>query len=211
MTVRVALLPVFLSAAFAATDPLYKSMREAAIADTFVVENIVIKRDGGVLTLKTGAIGFTAPAMGRDTIAVFAGEGEFTFTAQSPIDHAYMKSLTGQDVISEQFDHALLSFTDDTGKEIRASAKTPSPDPKLAEILRDYRKHLRSRLESPRSMIEAMVTDEVMDNLEADLLTDLYNPHAQGFFNAYLHGRKHSDLRFRVRPRGALPALSDTP
>jgi hypothetical protein len=186
-------------------------MRGAALADSLVVENIVIKRDVGVITLKTGSIAFTAPAMGRDTIAVFVGEGEFAFTALSPIDKNYMASLTGQESISEQFDRALFCFSDDTGKEIRASAKTPANDPKLADALRDYRKHLRSRVESPRSLLEAMLTDESMDNLEADLLTDLYNPHAPGFFSAYLHGRKHSDLRFHVRPRGAFPGMMGTP
>jgi hypothetical protein len=208
MTVRVAWLPLVLSAASAATDPLYKSLREAPLADSFVVENIVLKRDTGVLTLKTGAIAFTAPALGRDTIAVFSGEGEFTFTALSPIDKAYMASLTGQDSVSEQFDRALFCFSDDTGKEIRASAKTHSNDPKLAEILKEYRHHLRSRPDPPHSMLEYLLTDESMDNLEADLLTDLYNPHAPGFFSAYLHARKHSDLRFYVRPRGAFPGMT---
>jgi hypothetical protein len=207
--VRVGLLPLVLSyGALAATDPVYKSMREAPIADSLVVENIVIKRDAGVLTLKTGAIGLTASAMGRDTVAIFVGEGEFTFTPQSPVDKNYMKSLTQQDSVSEVFDRALFCFTDDTGKEIRAAAKTPSADPKLADALRDYRKRLRSRSESPRSLLEAMLTDEAMDNIEADLLTDLYNSHAPGFFSAYLHGRKHSDLRFHVRPRGAFPGMT---
>src|SRR5580692_10415784 len=100
-TVRVVWLPLVLTAASAATDPLYKSLREAPLADSLVVENIVIKRDAGVLTLKTGAIAFTAPALGRDTVAVFVGEGEFTFTAISPIDRSYMASLTGQDGVSE--------------------------------------------------------------------------------------------------------------
>ena len=102
----VVLFPLVLSTALAATDPLYKSMREAGIADTRVVENIEIKRDTGILTLKTGAIGFTAPANGRDTIAVFAGEGEFKFTATSPLDRAYMTSLTGQTTFTETFDRA---------------------------------------------------------------------------------------------------------
>jgi hypothetical protein len=208
---RVGLLPILLSTVFGATDPLYKSMREATLADSFLVENIVIKRDSGVLTLKTGSIAFTAPAMGRDTIAVFVGEGEFAFTALSPIDKNFMASLTGHDSVSEQFDRALFCFSDHTGKEIRASAKTPSNDPKLAETLRDYRRKLRLRPETPRSMLEYLLTNESMDNLEADLLTDLYNPHATGFFSAYLHGRKHSDLRFHVSPRGAFPALEDTP
>src|ERR1035438_2926008 len=29
-----------------------------------------------------------------------------------------------------------------------------------------------------------------------------------GFFSAYLHGHKHSDLRFHLKPRGALNQLS---
>jgi len=208
VAVRCTLLAASVSAGFAATDPLYKSMREAALADSLVVENIVIKRDAGTITLKTGALAFTVPAMGRDTMAVFVGEGEFTFTALSPVDRNYMASLTGHDTVSEQFDRALFCFTDDTGKEIRASAKTPSKDSKLADTLRDYRKKLRARLETPRSMLEYLLTDVSMDNLETDVLTDLYNPRASGFFSAYFHGRKHSDLRFHVRPRGAFPELA---
>src|ERR1039457_2587762 len=206
--VRCALLAFSVPAGFAPTDPLYKSMREAALADSLVVENIVLKRDAGTITLKSGALAFTAPAMGRDTMAVFVGEGEFTFTPISATDRNYIVSLTGHDTVSEQFDRALFCFTDDTGKEIRASAKTPSNDPKLADALRDFRKKLRSRLESPRSLLEYLLTNVSMDNLEADVLTDLYNPHATGFFSAYFYGRKHSDLRFHVRPRGAFPELA---
>jgi hypothetical protein len=41
VTVRVVLLPlVIASAAPAATDPVYKAMRESGIADSFIVENI---------------------------------------------------------------------------------------------------------------------------------------------------------------------------
>src|SRR5580658_8353075 len=97
VTVRAAVLPLVLSAAYSATDPLYKSLRDAPLADSFVVENVVIKRDTGVLTLKTGSIAFTPLALGRDTVAIFVGEGEFTFQAVSPIDRGYMVSLTGQD------------------------------------------------------------------------------------------------------------------
>jgi hypothetical protein len=198
------------SAAFAAADPVYQALRESALKDTLLVENIVLRRDAGVLTLKSGAIGFTAPALGRDTVAVFVGDGEFTFEPQSPFDKSYLKSLTQQDSVSESFDRALLCFSDDTGKELRASAKTPTTDPRLADALRTYRKQLRSRVESPRSMLEAMLATVTVDNIEADLLTDLYNPRAAGFFSAYLHGRKHSDLRFHVHPRGMFPTTEMT-
>ena len=205
---RVLLLLVASCAAFAAGDPVYKGLRDAVLADSMVVENIVLKRDAGVITLKNGTLGFTAPAMGRDTVAVFSGEGEFTFTPVSTVDKNYMKSLTQQESVTENFDRALFCFSDDTGKEIRASAKSQAADPKLAELLRDYRKRLRYRQEQPRSMLEAMLASDVMDNIEADLLVDLYNPKQAGFFSAYLHGRKHSDLRFHVKPRGAFAEIS---
>jgi hypothetical protein len=63
-----------LAAAGAAPDPVYQALRQASITETFVVENIVLKRDAGTLTLKSGSIGFTPQALGRDTVAVFVGE-----------------------------------------------------------------------------------------------------------------------------------------
>jgi hypothetical protein len=50
-----------------------------------------------------------------------------------------------------------------------------------------------------------------MDNVDADLLAAVYNNAHPEFFNAYLRGKKHKDLRFFVRTRvGALPQL-DSP
>src|SRR5262249_43475515 len=81
------------AAALAATspDPTYKALREAPLADTFTVENIVLRRDAGVITLKSGTIGFTAPTLNRDTVAVFQGEGEFTLDPVVIIEKDYLK------------------------------------------------------------------------------------------------------------------------
>ena len=50
-----------------------------------------------------------------------------------------------------------------------------------------------------------------MDNVDADILAASYNPAHPPFFNAYIHGKRHKDLRFFVRARvGALPQL-DSP
>ena len=40
-----------------------------------------------------------------------------------------------------------------------------------------------------------------MDNVDADLMAAFYNPLHPPFFNAYLRGTKHKDLRFFVRNR----------
>src|SRR5437762_987555 len=73
-----------------AIDPVYRALRTAEIAETFTVENLVLKRDSGVLTLKSGVVAFAAPAMGRDTTAVFSGEGEFTFEPVLGIEKAHL-------------------------------------------------------------------------------------------------------------------------
>lgn len=188
-------------------DPVYRALRQSPIGETFAVENLVLRRDAGVLTLKSGVVGFTAPTLGRDTEAVFVGDGEFTLTPSSSMEKTYMKSVADQDSVREAFDRVLLCFTDDTGREIRGQAKAHAADPRLADALRDFRNRLRSRRDDARSMTEDLLTSESMDNVDADILTDLYNPGHAGFFSAYVQGRKHPDLRFHVRPRGAIPAL----
>src|SRR5437763_4508906 len=105
---RAALLGLIANAAAAAAspDPIYTALRTANISDTFVAENIVLRRDTGVVTLKSGVIGFTAPVMGRDTVAIFQGDGEFTLTAVQAIEKNYFKQLTGEDTVKETFDRA---------------------------------------------------------------------------------------------------------
>ena len=210
ISLRVALLAPLASLAAlsaAAPDPVYTALRQSTIADSILVENIVLKRDAGVITLKSGSIGFTAPALGRDVTAVFVGDGEFVFTPPQAVEKNYLKSITDQEAVRESFDRALFCFTDATGKELRGEGKAQAPAPRLGEALRDSRKQLRYRSEAPRSGLEAMLTSEDIANIEADILADLYNPGQPGFFTAYLHGRKHGDLRFLVKPRGAMPTL----
>jgi hypothetical protein len=189
-------------------DALYRSLREAGIQDTYTVENVVLERDAGVITLKKGTIGFTPATQGRDTVAVFNGEGEFAFDPPLSVEKQYLKSLTEQEQLRESFDRALFCFTDDTGKEVRGKAgKQSGGDARLGELLGDFRKRLRGNSENIRSLTQALAAESA-GNLEADLLADLYHPAAPGFFTAYLHGRKHSDLRFAVRPRGVFPSLA---
>ncbi len=177
----------------ATPDPLYTSLRSVTAGDAFVVENLVLHRDAGTLTLKTGVIALTPQAMGRDTLAVFVGEGEFSLIPASGIEKSYLRSLTDQESFKDTFDRALFCFTDDTGKEIREQARTAASGAKTGDTLQDFRKKLRVR--------------EAPENMEAELLRDLYSPAQPGLFNAYLHGRKRKDLHFQVRPRGAVPDL----
>ncbi len=189
-------------------DPVYRSLRDSGLGDVLTVENLVLHRDNGTITLKSGTLALTSPVMGHDTEAVFTGDGEFTFQPVLAVERDHLKILTGEESVRESFDRALFCFTDDAGQEIRSQAKSHASDAKLADVLHDFRHHLRSRSDTPRSQLEYMLTSETMDNVDADILADLYNPAQPGFFSAYLHGRKHSDLRFMVKPRGVMPDLS---
>jgi hypothetical protein len=191
------------------TEPVYRALRDAAITETLLVENVVLKRDNGVITLKSGVIGFTPKTMGRDTVAVFSGEGTFLFQPISVIEKNRLESITGGNgnAVLETFDRALFCFTDRTGEEVRGQTHATAANAKLSDDLREFRKHLRSRPDEPHSLWQALLTSEDMDNVEADLLADLYNPAQAGFFSAYLHGKHVAGLRFHVKPRGVLAML----
>ena len=187
-------------------DETYTSLRSATLVDAIPVENVVMRRDIGVLTLKSGTLAFTPPVMGRYTVAVFSGDGEFTLAPGAAIHKNYLAAVSEQESVKEAFDRALFCFTDQTGKELR-DQRSPQPNLTLNGVLKDYRDKLRSRREQPRSEWEALLTTDSMDNIEMNILADLYNPARPGFFNAYLHGRKHDDMRFMVNPRGVMADL----
>ncbi|MBI1789105.1 MAG: carboxypeptidase regulatory-like domain-containing protein [Acidobacteria bacterium] len=195
------------TAQYVNADPNYRKLRAAEMVETFRVENLVITRDVGVLTLRQGAISFAAPVLGKVTLAVFAGEGRFTLEPSVMPERTYLKSLTDKETIEEPFTQAVFVFTDDSYSQMRRELRAPAAEPKAREILKDFRDRMRKRRETPRSMLESILHGGDVDNLEGEVLTDLYNPKAPGFFSAYLHGRKYGDLRFHAKPRGAMPDL----
>jgi aminopeptidase N len=171
-------------------DPEYRRLREAQLAESYAVENVELRRDVGTIRLKSGTVSFAPAVLGRVTIGVFLGEGEFTLTPAVFYERDYMKSLTGQDTAQETFDRALLFFTDGSYEAIKGSGRVGPVPAAAAEYLKDARQRLRRA---------------TFENVEAQILADLYNPRQAGFFSAYMHGRRYPELRFFVKPRGAVP------
>ena len=192
--------------ALANNDPNYRALRDAGTVETYSVNELIIKRDRGVLVLHQGRISFTSAVLGRVTMASFSGNGEFTLTPLPASEVEYLRHFTSEDAIHEEFNRLALAFTDDTYREISQQAHKEDGAPEM-HALNGLRERLRQRQERPRSQLEFLLTDESMDNVDADVLADLYNPDRAGFFNAYITGKKHSDLRFEVRPRGVLLSL----
>jgi hypothetical protein len=191
--------------ASANSDPNYRKLRDQELAETYLIENVVLKRDAGIITLKSGTIRFGPAILGKVTLGVFAGEGEFTLKPPHWMEATHMKRVLNKESIQENFRQLVLCFTDDTYEEIRRSARATSAESRTLQVLQEFRRHVRQRPEEPRSMIESLLGE--MANVDVDTLADLYNPKQAGFFTAYITGRQHSHLRFYMKPRGAMPAL----
>jgi hypothetical protein len=185
----------------------YRALRDGTFSETYAISNLTLKRDVGTLTLRSGQISFLAPVLNRTVVGVFVGEGEFTLTPAFPLERSYLISITGKETFAEPFNRVALCFTDATYDEIKKQAQPGAADPRAAETLSDFRKRMRSRIETPRSLLEYMLRYEDVENIEASLLTDLCNPKRRGFFSAYIFGQKRNDLRFHARPRGGMPQI----
>ena len=188
-------------------DSTYRALRDGQPAETYSVANLTLKRDVAVITLKSGSVSFLPPVLGRTAIGVFTGEGEFNLTPTFWIEKDYLKSLTGKEAFVDSFNRAVFTFTDETYQEIKKQGQAGSADARAADALKDFQKRMRRNTENPRSMTEAFLSGEDIENVEAELLNGLYNPKRAPFFNAYISGKKYNDLRFMVRPDGAMPSL----
>lgn len=175
-------------------DPNYRALRDDAPAESFVVENIDLVRDVVRLTLKSGNLTFLAPVENRHMLAVFRGEGTFELTPVVGIERDYLAKLAGQQKPSVGFQRLLIAFSDSTYDEIKKNAKPGPLDPDAAQVLSDMRRKIRKK---PNNN----------GNIEAELLADFYNPNREPSFTAYMTGKGADDLRFFLKPSGALSDL----
>jgi hypothetical protein len=186
---------VYLSPAFSQpplSDAEYRKLRDAQVSETVPVENLVIRRDAGVITLKRGTVSFGPMVQGRVTGAVFVGEGAFALTPAVSFERDHLKMAMGANSVAENFERAIFFFTDDAYTELKGTSHNQALPPAAADTWHDMRQHLREGGES---------------NLDAGILADLYNPKQPGFFTAYMRGKKYNDLRFFFRPRGVFQDL----
>lgn len=179
-------------------DPVYQSLRQLGRNEQdfggpyAVVNNLLVKRDAANFMLKSGELYFIAPIDDRVTAAVFIGDGELTLMPPTEIEKHSLKIFTGEDGIKEQFSKLVLRFTDKTFEQIKASPnvtmKTGGPAAGQARgLYHDNQELLRKRLR---------------DNRELRTLYDLYNPAREGYFSAFIDGKRFNKLIFLLEPLG---------
>jgi hypothetical protein len=189
------------------TEPNYRALRDSEVREAYEVSNLTLKRDVGIITLKQGRVSFLPPVQGRVVLGVFTGEGEFTLKPFFEPEANYLKLVIGKDSVVESFDRLVFCFTDESYDEIKRQGRPSQVEARATETLRDYRNRLRRNTETPRSLLESLLSGEDVENVETRLLAEIYNPQRPPSFSAYLFGRQHGDLRFYLRPYGAVPQL----
>ena len=198
--------------AFANSDPAYRQLRDAALGDTFQVENFTLPMDVGTFVLKSGTITLVGLVNNLQTGAIFIGQGHFSLQPITAIDATELSRRSGTQTAEEDFTEAVFRFTPCVFSQFAPAltAKSPTP-PEAATAFQRWKEKVRSRHEVPEGLTQALLESESIDNVDADLLAAIYNPKHPPFFNAYMRGSPHKDLRFFLRMRvGAIPQI-DSP
>lgn len=200
------------SSGFANSDPVYRQLRDLGLGDTFHFDNFTLIWDAGTFHFEKGTLTILSPVHGIVTGAIFIGEGHFNLKPAIPLYASDLQRRTGAPEVNEDFTEAVFRFTTEARLNfIQGFGERTETPTEASAALNRWREKVRQRREEVFSFTQNLLQGETMDNVDADLLAAVYNHAHPKFFNAYLRGKKHKDLRFFVRARvGAIPQL-DSP
>jgi len=197
---------------FANSDPVYRQLRDLGLNDTRRCEKFTMNVDVGTFTFNSGTMTLLDQVNRFITGAVFIGKGHFSLKPVVMLDQQELTRRAGDAAVEEDFTAMVLRFSP---KQFPALApalgdKTDTP-PEATSVFHAWQEKVRRRHEVPEGFTQAILENETIDNVDADVLAAVYNPQHPKFFNAYMQGTPHKDLRFFVRERvGAIPQL-DSP
>jgi hypothetical protein len=198
--------------AFANSDPVYKQLREIGFGETFQFDNFTLNYDTATFQFQKGTLTLLSPVEGVVTGAVFVGEGHFNLKAVTGLDAHELNRRAGAAEVDEDFSEIVFRFTgDEQTKFLPGMKEKVEPSREAATAFAHWKEKVRQRHEEALGFTQYLLQGETMDNVDADVLAAIYNRAHPPFFNAYLHGKKHKDLRFFVRTRvGAVPQLDSS-
>ena len=200
------------SLSFANSDPVYRQLRNVGLGQTFAVKNFKLACDVGTFEFQQGTLTFLHPVEGIVTGVIFVGEGHLTLSPVIPLDARELNRRIGANEVNEDFTEVVFRFTREARVNFLSGVgEHVEPPAAASSAFEHWKEKMRQRREQPSGFTESMLHGETMDNVDADVLASIYNSKHPMFINAYIHGKKHKDLRFFVRDQvGALPQF-DSP
>ncbi|MFZ3212214.1 MAG: M1 family aminopeptidase [Terriglobales bacterium] len=171
------------------SDPTYQQLRQSQLGDvTLAVHDLVLQRDAGTFTFRSGTFSFLAPVNGKVTGAVFLGEGTFTLVPPTASEQHSLSLLTKEPRMEESFNELVLRFTDGTADEIKKAGTAAAAAGNPGAALQRVNSGLRTELHY---------------NLHARLLEDVLGTKPGGLFVAFIKGKKYdSRMIYALDPRG---------
>lgn len=106
--------------ALANSDANYRELRDSKISDAIRIENVTLKCDA------------TVP--GRVAIAVFSGKAAFRLDPAVPMEANYLQMMTESRTFDEEFESAVLYFTDGTFEELKRQGAAAAPHRESAQL-----------------------------------------------------------------------------
>ena len=198
--------------AYANSDPVYLQLRNVGLGESFLIENFTLISDVATFHFEKGTLTFLTPVEGVVTGAIYVGDGHFNLKPTTALNVRELSRRIEGESVDEDFSEIVFRFTGEGRMGFLPGLKGKAATPEEANnAFRHWREKVRQRREVAAGFSEYLLEGESMDNVDADILAAIYNPSHPPFFNAYIHGKKHKDLRYFVRARvGALPQL-DSP
>ena len=194
---------------FANSDPAYLGLRDVGLGETHRCDNFSMTVDVGSFTFNSGTLTMLNPVNRFITGAVFIGKGHFTLRPVVALDRSELTRRSGDASVEEDFTSVVLRFSPVYFPKLVSGfgANTDTPA-EAASAFYAWQEKVRRRHEVPQGFTQAILESETIDNVDAEVLAAVYNPQHPIFFNAYIRGTPHKDLRFFVRERvGAVPQL----
>lgn len=180
------------------TDPIYQELRkksessDSLSGNVATVNNLALRRDAATFMLKSGELYFLAPIEGRVTGAVFFGEGEMTLTPPIDVEKKSLAIFTNAPTLTEQFTQLVLRFTDSTFEDVKNSPQA------TMQTTGGEAGHARDAFRD----VEALLRKRLRANFELRTLSDLYTAKREGFFTAFISGKRYNKLVFVLDPLG---------
>ncbi len=172
--------------------------------DVITIKDFVLKRDAATFTFRSDSVAFYGQVNGKVTGAVFRGEGHLHITPPTAEERHNLSIQAHVEQLDEDFDEAVLRFTDATAGELRkASAGAGQPDSAFAKAAQELQLFLRHHAEG--SVIGQGGTfyfSKFYGNLDLRLLEDVLSPAPGEYFFASIHGSKSPHLYFILDPHG---------
>jgi hypothetical protein len=150
------------------------------------VQNLVLVRDAGVLSLEEGTLALGRPVGGRVCAAFFSGRVRFRFTPTEPVEREQLRRYYREPELSREFSSLLLLFADSTAQQLeRAVGFAPG---RISFAPWIVTAHLRGFVTEKTRYVDP--------SFARTLLERRHNAH----FVAALSGSQGDRLRFEIDP-----------